>query len=93
MSNGIRQSVHRQLRALKATVASCIAQIEALEETVGVSMAPREPVPPQPASPCAHPEDSRKALATFDSPGRFICRKCGEVVEPQTEAKELTHGG
>lgn len=67
MSDGnIRASAYRQLRAIRATVASVIAQLDALEEAIG-------------RGPCVHPEEDRKSLATFDEPDRYQCGRCGAI--------------
>lgn len=64
----IRSSVHRQIRALRATMAAVIGQLDALEAALG-------------QMPCQHPEDERKTLATFDQPKRWQCGRCGHIDE------------
>jgi hypothetical protein len=64
-------SLHQQIRALRATAASMLAQLEALESSAD---AMRE------SEPCEHPERARSShVATFDNPGRWQCRRCGHI--------------
>ena len=69
MSDQIRSSVRKQLRALRATMAAIIGQLDALEESVGGGAV------------CEHAEEDRRSLATFDGPGRWQCRRCGHLEE------------
>jgi len=69
MSDEIRASARKQVRALRATVAAIIGQLDALEETIGGAVA------------CEHPEEDRRSLATFDQPERWQCRRCGHLHE------------
>ena len=61
-------SVGSQVRALRATVASLLSQIEALQDSLQVELI------------CDHPSDERDtSVATFDAPDRWLCKRCGEI--------------
>lgn len=63
-------SLSRQIRALRATAAALLAQLEALEDAVEAAV----------PDACDHPERDRdKKVATFDSPDRWMCRRCGHI--------------
>lgn len=64
-------SLTLQLKALRATLASAVQQIDAM---LGATAAP--------AGECAHPMNRRTNLSTMGEP-RFGCRDCGVVVEEQ----------
>jgi hypothetical protein len=69
----VRHSVHKQLRAIRATVASVIAQLDAVEDALG-------------RGGCVHPEEDRKAIGSMEAPDRFLCGRCGAIGgEPQKE--------
>lgn len=58
-----------QIRALKATVASLLAQLEALDLDREADV-----------NECEHPERERDMrVATFDQPDRWMCRRCGHI--------------
>lgn len=77
MSDGIRMSATKQLRAIRATVASVIAQLDALEESIGRG-----------GGSCVHPEEDRKSLATFDAPDGWQCGRCGHIGGQEAVKKE-----
>ena len=66
-------SMSKQFRALRATLASLVAQLDALEAVVAG------------ASECVHPEEDRKSLGTTDDPEMFQCGRCGEIVPGKKE--------
>jgi hypothetical protein len=82
-----------QLRAIRATLAALVAQVDALvaraDEDVRVAQLA------EPAPECAHPERDRDffKVATFGEPGRWMCRRCGVIGGEKAAAEEQTHGG
>lgn len=71
-------STRHQFKAIRATAASLIAQLEALEQALG----PEE---------CQH-ENRDRRVASFDAPERWMCKDCG-VIGGEPAAKETTNGG
>ena len=70
-----------QLRAIRATLAALVAQVDALERG-------------EAAPACDHPERDRDAkVATFGEPGRWLCRRCGVIGGEKAAAEEQAHGG
>lgn len=60
------EMLERQVRALRATAASLLAQLEVLAESLEKDV------------PCEHPEKERDLrVATFDQPERWMCKRCG----------------
>lgn len=64
--------------AVKAQFDSLRAQLDALEIMV-LSAAPAPE--PEPAG-CPHPEDKRVDAATMGNARRFLCKACGQFVNP-----------
>ena len=65
------EMLQRQVRALRATAASLLAQLETLAESVEAARA---------TVPCDHPEKDRDArVSTFDQPERWMCKLCGFI--------------
>ncbi len=62
--------IEQQLRALKATIASLMAQVEALEATL-------------PAAPEGCQHESLADIRTMENPKRWLCRSCGAHVEKE----------
>jgi hypothetical protein len=63
-------SLQLQVRAIRATAASLLTQLQLLEEAMAVSS----------STACDHPPGERDGgVATFDVPGRWMCRRCGFI--------------
>jgi len=76
-------SLQLQLRAIRATLAALVAQVDALE---------RGEAAPAPA--CDHPERDRDTrVATFGEPSRWQCRRCGAIGGEKAATEEQAHGG
>ena len=75
--------IKQQLRALQASCASAIQNIESIVSLLDEEMQP--PTVSRGSGECKHPMDWLKDMRTMGHPRRFHCTKCNQTINVEDE--------